>query len=1340
MLNSDGNTVFSYTYNVQSGNVTDVQIGGSTVSGFGAFALRSMYNSSSNANGWSGNGKPYAATSGYNPHVSVEITGGGNVTSRFTRGSGSISQTFSGTLGEASANIAKMTISTNIDNSDRSYGIDNINIVKTYETFYTVSYSVAGKSYTESVKDGSCASAVPDTTNLGYTFMGWSTDGSSEYDSSETYLTTDDIKAAAVTGNIAYTAVYTVDSSYIEAITDVSLSGPDSMTFGPDADTAAANEYTVTITGEDGTVITSDTIDSNVTDFNVSWDIDGFKTENDTDGQYCDSYGAFSENNTKATTVNFNLRKTPMNFYGKLTATVTYNGNTYTASKYVVALGDTSVPSNQILPKAGYPSDFDDYPSALTGYAALKDTYGASFDTMIGGWAMAGSDSSAAAVVTEEDGNMFMRVTAQTLKKSHVFTTKIASPSSQVIFVQDIRFNSNGGTITLTSGYPMWQDKNYSCPVSLVYNSGAVTLNGTNITSGDSTASISTGTWYKVVLSVDKTTETCYALIYDTAGTLVGSAENVAWAKTGVSPTYYSVGFGSSYYNGAAIDFDNYSAYYPTADTSTYTLSSTADTLSIPNGDTAVLTASLKDKNGYEMTGLATWTVLEEDMQSGVTVTADESDSHKATVSLESGAEAGTATVQVSIGGNTKTIALNITSSSESVKFTSSKTSVSIPLDASGTTTARYSAVVIDSDGAELADRDVTLAVYDKTNTSEYTLPTGISFDGATGVLTVTASASPCTFAIRATGKNTDDDSISKSVKVTVHGLAFDFGTGSDDDLAEGYTAITADTSYSETRGYGITGTTTAGGSASTTDAAADYLEGNMTFKANVQSGKCYTVSITYQGTLTAEYVNSDLAGYTLGSQTSLSTAEYTVPVVDDVIDLTVADYTSDSVTYAAQIASITVTRNSDKSASSKPSIYDIGDSTAANNGSWAYRLAANKASYTELSALADFNSYGKGGTNLGTYYTAGRLKDVLNNINPGDILMLGNMGTNGMGSYFEDNVNYYLDAAEAFGANVILNSYSPHGAVGNYTSGYNSSTQTFTSYRTDSYDVIIRAVAEERAANDSDYIGFVDIGKTADAAFNEYVDDYEANGYASRDAAAQAITACFTDHNHYSNGTLACELMLNGYDTTSGIVSQLVTLLENFTDIPPISGSVNNGSTESNKTLQSLITEASDSSSSDKTVAVTGDAADQGEVTVPADVTVIIETGASLSNSTLTAANSSDDITVKVENNDDTVTVITASTLVFNDAGKLTPSNDAVMITEYTADGKTYYDRGSFIGKTVTESTSSVTYSVTNSDNKKASKTVELGGTVEGGCDILFGLFISGIPENITITSIEIQ
>ena len=65
---------------------------------------------------------------------------------------------------------------------------------------------------------------------------------------------------------------------------------------------------------------------------------------------------------------------------------------------------------------------------------------------------------------------------------------------------------------------------------------------------------------------------------------------------------------------------------------------------------------------------------------------------------------------------------------------------------------------------------------------------------------------------------------------------------------------------------------------------------------------------------------------------------------------------------------------------------------------------------------------------------------------------MIGDMGTNGMGSAFEASFNYYIDACEAMGAKIILNSYSPHGAVQEYAKVYDSSTNTLDVYKRQVY------------------------------------------------------------------------------------------------------------------------------------------------------------------------------------------------------------------------------------------------------------------------------------------------
>ena len=1061
LLNSDGQELANYVYNANSCNLTSVTIGGKSVAGFTPFNLQS-------ANGWGGNGKPFTATG--NPHISIKMTARGSVTIEFAKGT-SIAGTALGSLGTLKKDVAKMKIVSEVNNSDRSGGIDNIKI---------------------------------------------STD-----------------------------VLELEDPDYIEGIASVVIAGADRMTFGPSPDEAYSNPYTVAITGVDGTTITEETISSKVTDFQVVWNVEGFKTANDTEGQYCDSYGAFSVNHTGKVATTFDLRNVPMNFFGRLTATITYNGTTQTVGKYVVAQGDLSKPAAQVLPLAGYPVSLGDYPDALVGYKITGETYGAGNDLMLGGWCVAGSDSHSGTLAKDADGAKYVRLAASTAKKSHVLTQSIDSPTGQIIFSNKLRFNNAGGVVTFTGGYPFWSSNRYTCPVSLNFDGSKIILNGTTLTKDGAAAQFTTGTWYQVVLSADKSSERCYALVYGADGTLLGESGVLPWAETS-TPTYFSVGMSND--NTGSVDMASYKAFLPTADAATYTLIADKTTLSIPQGESAQLTASIADENGYAITGQATWTVLEEDMQQSVVVTPDATNSHKATVTLSPTAEAGTATIQVSINGATKTVQLSLTSSDESIKFTQSTTSITIPMDADETATATFAAIVIDGEGHDVGNT-VTLAAYDKDGVNPYTNTESIQFDSATGVLTVTASAMPTMLTIRATGSNTKEEMLSKSVRVNIHGMKFDFGTADDDAVAEGFTAVSASTAYSATNGYGIkSGTPVAGGTPSATDATADYLEGAFEFDFKVQKGDFYTVEITYQGVLTTGYVNSDLAGYTLGTHETMRTETYTIPATLDIVDLHIANVDA---TRVARIAQVTVTKQAKREKRGKRVVHHIGDSTSANNGSWAYRLAGSADStYPELAALCTFQNNGAGGRNLCTYYTEGKLANVLRDIYPGDIVMFGNNGTNGMGNSFETDVNYYLDAAETLGAQIIINSYTPHGAVAGYASGYNASTATFDSYRRDSYETVVRRVAEQRAQNDDNYLGFVEIGKNADAIFNAYAADYAANGYANANAAAQAIIACFSDHNHYSNNTLACDLMLNGYETTAakGIVAQLVDILSDAT------------------------------------------------------------------------------------------------------------------------------------------------------------------------------------------------
>lgn len=325
--------------------------------------------------------------------------------------------------------------------------------------------------------------------------------------------------------------------------------------------------------------------------------------------------------------------------------------------------------------------------------------------------------------------------------------------------------------------------------------------------------------------------------------------------------------------------------------------------------------------------------------------------------------------------------------------------------------------------------------------------------------------------------------------------------------------------------------------------AASDQQDDVQRFEIKGESGIVYDVKIAYTGVLMAGYLNQDLSGYELGRQEKADTVTFSVPCVNGLIDI----FVTPGKGVKPHIAYINVSPQAPKQARKKKKVHHIGDSTSANRGSWMHHLVAliKEGKYQELAELCEMCNDGAGGRNLRTYYQQAKLARVLCDICPGDIVMIGNNGTNGMNRTFEEDLNLYIDAAEQFGAKIMLNSYTPHGMVSRWAKGYNADTQTFDSYRRDNYDVITRKVADDRAKSDPRYVGFVEIGMNADKIFSAYVDDFRKNGYESRDAAAKAIISCFTDHNHYSKDPLACELMLDGYGKTPGIVAQIVALLK---------------------------------------------------------------------------------------------------------------------------------------------------------------------------------------------------
>ncbi len=1036
-------------------------------------------------------------------------------------------------------------------------------------TYYTVTFNVDGNEKKVGVKEGETLTELPDTTKTGYIFDGWQLNDGTEY------LSNEDVLAMEITSDITLTAAYHLDSDYIEPMVALEFSDfPDGglPTAGADENTAASNPITVKIVGEIGGSL-AENPDPRVTDLSVKWEFKGFRhivskaqagenpeTADGGENKYCDSYAEVVYDDSKPQSVDFQLKNVPMNFYGEVKATVTYGGQTMEITKPMAIIPNKASDASTILPKPGYVENFEWYSDDLVGYQATTSSDNKSAtDIVTGDWAAYGGNSGRGLYIAkdEETGKKFLKLKSTGTNSSSFAVNKLDSaPTGQVIIKQDMKFYNSGTSILFKTANPVTWTTGSATSLSLNFTGTDFNLN-----SGESICAASAGKWYTIVLSADVTSKLCSAKIYDKeSGELLGSSEILPFSDAGSTAPVYLC-YRTPDNSMGELDFNNVKMYVPSIDETKFTVTSADETLSVPKAGgedvSTTLNASALSTEGYDMIGVADWEIDSSVSDtSGIVITPDASNSHMATLTVKAGAPAGELPINVTISGVTKQIKINLTSSQDSVQFTKSVSSISIPLEAGTSGEYEYAAKVVgpkseeDDTPIDIEGKTVTLAVYDKNNTNELTtLPAGIAFDAASGKLTVTDKASATTLYIRATSTNRKDETITKAVKVTIHGLAFDFGTDADGAVVEGYTAVTPSTAYSETTGYGIEdGTPTAGGTASAEDADSDNLTGTFTFKAKVTPAKVYKVKINYKGSAAAEKVNADLSGIDLGTD-QIQTADdgsLLISVIDDVLDLTFS---------GGYVSSIVIEKAAEKAANMKPHIYTVGDSTIANNGSWAYVMARDYASYSQLPDIASFSNNGRGGKNLSSYYTGGELMGrVLVNICPGDYVMIGDMGTNGMGSAFEASFNYYIDACEALGAKVILNSYSPHGANkgGGYESGYDAETQTFDSYRKDSYDNIVRAIYEERttaggAKYDENIVGFVDIGKMADAAFNAYVDAYAANGYESRDAAAQDIIKCFGDHNHYSNGTLACQLMIEGYGDgadAKGIVKSLYEII----------------------------------------------------------------------------------------------------------------------------------------------------------------------------------------------------
>lgn len=965
--------------------------------------------------------------------------------------------------------------------------IDNIEIYKARQSdlspiYHKVKITCKAYSFEQYVQDGESVVNVPDVSSYGEHFDGWMVGNDTTKYTSEQLKSVPITSECEIVGNIA--------ESYIEAVSTVEFKefpAGNELVMGEDENTFGSNPISLSIIGEQGTSLVTNS-DSRVTDYNVEWSFDGFRTldgaaTGETGKKYCDSYAVLETTDTvHNTAVNFTLKKTSANYYGRVTAKVTYNGKVVEVSKPLVLLGDKSQNGNIIIPKGGYTADFNKYEGSMMGYSAESD------DVVIGGWSKSGSDGTYMTLKSDDSGQFlsFSRAASGNSSYTH---QEIGNITGETVFEQDIRFGMNGNIeygADTSKGTTTAFD---STAFKLSFSNSKFIFNGTEIGSGV------TGTWYHVVINADSTSKLCSASIYEN-DTVVAQSGIVPFDGSFTTGKYLRYTLGDKRAN-ASIDVNNVIVCSAEIDEDTFTITA-PQSVNIPENDTAAvdITVTAKTDDGADALGKAEWKI-DDEFAEGVSIVSTGNQS--AQLVVDATASSGELPVRVTICGTSRTVSIQLIGTKNSIAFTNAPTGVRLG------TNVRYSAVLRNGQGENITG-DITYELYNADNT-EKVAPTGISLNSSTGELEVSDSAAAQIIGIRASSED-----VSKFVRVNIYALKFMFGK---DSVQNGYTPVNEAATYSESRGYGVEGT-----------AVSDNgTMSNLTFKVKLEKGKVYTVQAKYNGKIVCEKINSSLSGFER-SKSALETDTYDVAIFgDDIMDITVS---ADSKIESVEITPVTKTQ------AGKPDWWTIGDSTVQQNGSWGYTIASTETTdlsrYPELAeAVNGFHNSGKAGEQHKSFYSNGRLNSILTKMNIGDVVSISGMGTNDSSSTLEQFKAYdevYMNAVIDMGGYVILGSYTP---TGNYGSGegkvYDADTMSFKGMRTNAYDRAIRELYAENKDNPK-VLGFLAIGKMSDEKMTADVravydtaiaeDKTEAEARETANARAEEMMAWWKDYNHY--------------------------------------------------------------------------------------------------------------------------------------------------------------------------------------------------------------------------------
>lgn len=148
LINSGGHTIAEYVYNLGSCNITGVNIGEVSATGWSSsYNCQSRYNANSNANGFSGGSKnqAYQTTAGWNPVLTIKIRYDGYVTLNVyypNHKDGSIDYLYTGNLpNEWDVDIQKIQVYSGTNSDDRTMSINNLNITSEIAERHRVTFT-----------------------------------------------------------------------------------------------------------------------------------------------------------------------------------------------------------------------------------------------------------------------------------------------------------------------------------------------------------------------------------------------------------------------------------------------------------------------------------------------------------------------------------------------------------------------------------------------------------------------------------------------------------------------------------------------------------------------------------------------------------------------------------------------------------------------------------------------------------------------------------------------------------------------------------------------------------------------------------------------------------------------------------------------------------------------------------------------------------------------------------------------------------------------------------------------------------------------------------------------